>query len=107
MLAWLRSIVDAISGKVPGKTGRLDVATRMAADFSHRRESVPLVLPRSRERDEGQLVKLDGPLADNELFEELIRIAKQAQKRDAADESRLYDPMVPDRLSFQRRPDLR
>jgi hypothetical protein len=40
MRTWLRSIVDAFLGKVPGKTGRLDTATRMAmdADFSDRRE---------------------------------------------------------------------
>ena len=40
MRAWLRSLVNAILGKVPGKTSRLDTATRMAmdADFSDRRE---------------------------------------------------------------------
>lgn len=40
MRTWLRSIVDAFLGKVPGKTSRLDTATRMAmdADFSYRRE---------------------------------------------------------------------
>ena len=38
MLAWLRSMADAILGRVPGKPGRLDTATRMAmdADFSDR-----------------------------------------------------------------------
>jgi hypothetical protein len=36
MGTWLRSIVDAFPGKVPGNTSRLDTATRMAmdADFS-------------------------------------------------------------------------
>jgi hypothetical protein len=36
----LRSLVNAILGKVPGKTSRPDTATRMAidADFSYRRE---------------------------------------------------------------------
>ena len=40
MRTWLCSLVNAILGKVPGKTGRLDTATRMAmdADFSDRRE---------------------------------------------------------------------
>jgi hypothetical protein len=40
MWTWLRSLVKAILGKVPGKTSRLDTATRMAmdADFSHGRE---------------------------------------------------------------------
>jgi hypothetical protein len=46
MRMWLRSIVDAFLGKVPGKTSRLDTATRMAmdADFSGRRE--PSTRPR-------------------------------------------------------------
>ena len=36
----LRSLINAILGKVPGKTGRLDTATRMMidADFSLDRE---------------------------------------------------------------------
>jgi hypothetical protein len=36
MRTWLRSLVNAILGKVPGKTSRPDTATRMAvdADFS-------------------------------------------------------------------------
>ena len=36
----LRSVVDAILGRVPGKTGRPDTATRMAmdADLGYRRE---------------------------------------------------------------------
>jgi hypothetical protein len=40
MPTWLRSPVDTILGKVPGKTSRLDTATRMMidADFSLRRE---------------------------------------------------------------------
>ena len=40
MRTWLRSLVNAILGKVPGKTRRLDTATRMAmdADFSYPRE---------------------------------------------------------------------
>jgi hypothetical protein len=40
MPAWLRSLVNAILGKVPGKTSRLDTATRMMidADFSLSRE---------------------------------------------------------------------
>ena len=41
MPTWLRSLVNAFLGKVPGKTSRLDTATRMMidADFSLRRES--------------------------------------------------------------------
>ena len=54
MLIWLRSVVDAILGRVPGKTSRLDTATRMAMDedFSHRLKRIPPVLPRERERDD-------------------------------------------------------
>ena len=46
MPTWLRSLVNAFLGKVPGKTSRLDAATRMMidADFSLRRE-----LPRETE----------------------------------------------------------
>jgi len=39
MRIWLRSIFDAVLGKVPGKTSRPDTATRMAmddADFTRR-----------------------------------------------------------------------
>ena len=40
MPTWLRSLVNTILGKVPGKISRLDTATRMMidADFSLRRE---------------------------------------------------------------------
>jgi hypothetical protein len=40
MPTWLRSLVNAFLGKVPGKTGRLDTATRMMidADFNLDRE---------------------------------------------------------------------
>jgi hypothetical protein len=49
MRTWLRSVVEAILGTVPGKKGRLDTATRMAmdADFRDRRETKP---PRKSER---------------------------------------------------------
>ena len=47
MRTWLRSLVNVILGRVPGKTGRLDTATRMAmdADFSHSREPAREALP--------------------------------------------------------------
>jgi len=40
MRTWLRSLIDVILGKVPGKASRLDTATRMAidADFSDHRD---------------------------------------------------------------------
>jgi hypothetical protein len=46
MPIWLRSLVNAFLGKVPGKTSRVDTATRMMidADFSLRRE-VPRKTP--------------------------------------------------------------
>ena len=105
MRAWLRSVVGAILGRVPGKTGRPDTATRMAmdADLSYRRNRSPSW----RERDDQDLRKTPGPLADIDLLEELIRIVNKAQERDAEDERRLYDPMLRDRPSFfqGRRPD--
>ena len=111
MRTWLRSVVDAILGRVPGKTSQPDTATRMAmdADFSYRRAPTPPELPRWRERDDQHLVKHADPLADIDLLPELIRIVNEAQDRDAEDERRLYDPMLRDRPSaFQRRrPDWR
>ena len=58
MRTWLRSVVDAILGRVPGKTSRPDTATRMAmdADLSYRPELMPLG-PRRCEPDDEYLVK--------------------------------------------------
>ena len=55
----LRSVVDAILGRVPGKTGRPDTATRMAmdADLDYRRE---LSRPRT-EGDDQHLGKSSDP----------------------------------------------
>ena len=94
MRTWLRSVVDAILGRVPNKTGRPDTATRMAmdADFSSRRE---LSRP-GQERDDQHLVKTSDPLADIDLLKELVRIVNKAQERDAEDERRLYGPMLRD-----------
>jgi hypothetical protein len=107
MRNWLRSVINAILGKVPGKSSWPDTATRMAmdADFSDRYESMPAGLRRWRERDDGHLVKPARPLT---AIEELARIVNEAQERDTEDEHRLYDPMLRDRSSFQqRRPDRR
>ncbi len=51
-LAWLRSMADAILGRVRGKPDRLDTATRMAtdADFSDRNK--PARQRRSRPADD-------------------------------------------------------
>jgi hypothetical protein len=105
MRTWLRSVVNAILGKVPGKSSRLDTATRMAmdADFSDRHESMRPGLRRWRERDDGHFVKRAGPLADVDPLEALIRIVNQAQDRDAEDEHRLYHSMCGDRPSFFQR----
>ena len=86
MRTWLRSVVDTILGKVPGKTSRLDTATRMAmvADFNARHASMARGLP--GERDDGHLIKPIGPSADRALFEQLVRIVNEAQERDAEDE---------------------
>jgi hypothetical protein len=104
MRPWLRSVVDAIVGRVPSKTSRLDTATRMAmdADFSDRRRPRSS-LPRQRERDDGHLIKPIEPSADTALFEQLVRIVNEAQQRDAEDERRLYDPMLGERPSLSQR----
>src|SRR3984957_8600617 len=111
MRTWLRSLVNAILGKVPGKTSRLDTATRMAmdADLGDCHESTPHGLRPQRERDDGHLVKSIGSSADFDPVEELIRVVSEAQERDAEDERRLYHPTRGDRpSSFQRRrPDQR
>jgi hypothetical protein len=95
MRVWLRSVVDVIRGRVPGKTSRLDTATRMAmdADFSYRREPKAAATPRERGRDDEHLLKPIGASADIALFEELVRVVNEAQERDAEDERRLYRPM--------------
>ena len=105
MRVWLRSIVDAIVGRVRGKTSRLDAATRMAmaADFSDRHASTLRGLPRSRGRDDEHLNKPIGASADIALFEQLVRIVNEAQERDAEDEHRLYDPMPRARPSLSQR----
>jgi hypothetical protein len=74
MRTWLRSLVNAILGKVPGKTSRPDTATRMAmdADLSDRPESMPHRLRGRRERDDGHLVKPTGSSADIDPLEDLI-----------------------------------
>jgi hypothetical protein len=107
MRTWLRSLVNAALGKVPGKTSRPDTATRMAMDADlGRREPAPPGLRRWRERDDGHLVKPVDALAD---IEGLIRVVNEAQERDAEDERRLYYPMRGDLPSFsqRRRPDRR
>jgi hypothetical protein len=109
--ARLRSLVNAILGKVPSKTSRPDTATRMAmnADFSDRQEAMPHGLRSWRERDDGHLVKPTGSSADIDPLQELIRAVSEAQERDAEDERRLYRPMRGDRPSSfrRRRPDRR
>ena len=111
MRVWLRSVVDTILGKVPGKASRVDTATRMArdADFSDRREPTLTGLRRWRERDDKHLVKPAGSLADVDPLVKLIRVVNEAQERDAEDERRLYHPMRGGRPSFfqRRRPDRR
>ncbi len=67
MLAWLRSMADAILGRVPGKPGRLDTATRMAtdADFSDRNK------PPRRRRSR--------PADDVDPIEELERLTRDGK----------------------------
>jgi hypothetical protein len=95
MRTWLRSVVDTMLGRVPGKTSRLDTATRMAmgADFNYRDKPKSPARPRDRERDDVHLIKPIGASADIALFEQLVRIVNEAQERDAEDERRLYSPI--------------
>jgi hypothetical protein len=67
MLSTLRAITHAMLGKVPGRRGRLDTATRVAmdADFSGRGE------PASQEREPAQ--KIDP-------IDELMRIVGAAER---------------------------
>jgi len=64
MWTWVQSISDAILGRVPGKPGRYDTATRMAmdADFS--------------DRGERRRVKRERPAANVDPLEELQRLSR-------------------------------
>jgi hypothetical protein len=95
MRTWLSSLINAILGRIPGKTSYLDTATRIAmgADFSYRNKPKSPARPRERERDDVHLIKPTGPSADIALFEQLVRIVNEAQERDAEDERRLYSPI--------------
>ena len=92
MRTWLSSLINTILGRVPGKTGRLETATRMAldADFRYRREPRPRPRALPREREDGHLIKQIAPSADRALFEQLVSIVNEAQERDAEDERRIY-----------------
>jgi hypothetical protein len=58
MRIWLRSVFNAILGRVPGRPGRPDTATRMAidADFADRRQ--PTLRPRAPGRNETMATSL-------------------------------------------------
>jgi hypothetical protein len=93
MQTWLRSVVEMILGRVPGKASRLDTATRMAmdADFGGGDEASLQAPPRPRNNI--SLIKPIGPAADAALFQELVRIVNEAQGRDVEDERSLYSPI--------------
>jgi len=65
MWTWLRSIVDTILGRVPGKSDRMDTATRMAMDAD--------LTGRDNRRQHGV-----EPRADVDPLEELRRKASNA-----------------------------
>ena len=77
----LRSLVDAILGRVPDKTGRPDAAPRLAmdADLDYRRE---LSRPRT-ERDDQHLLKTSDPLADIDLLEGHRQLERTLGRREA------------------------
>ncbi len=68
MLSCLRSIADAILGRVPGKPGRVDTSTRMwlDADFSDRGR------PGSENRQR--------PAVDVDTLEELQRLTREVKE---------------------------
>jgi hypothetical protein len=68
MLAWLRSMADAILGRVPGKPDRRDTATRMAMDGDFSDHGEP-----SRQKGDPQADDVD-PL------EELHRLTRDASR---------------------------
>jgi hypothetical protein len=104
MQTWLRLVVDTILGRVPGKTSRLDTATRMAMDanFTDRDKPRSSESPRNGERDDKHLVKAMALSEDIALFEEIVRIVNGAQGRDAEDERRLYSPIPFPRRSLSK-----
>ncbi len=67
MLSFLRSIADAILGRVPGKPGRVDTSTRMwlDADFSDRGK------PGNEKRQR--------PAVDVDRLEELQRLTREGK----------------------------
>ena len=79
MRNWLRAVIAAILGTVPGKRSRPDTATRMAMDAPGPWQ----------DRDDRHLFKATGALADARLLEELIRIVNEAQEGDAKGERQL------------------
>ena len=59
MRSWLRSLADAIPGKVPGKPDRLDTATRMATDADFSRSGKGATPAREPVRKVDQLAELE------------------------------------------------
>jgi hypothetical protein len=45
MRTWLRLVVEKVLGRIPGKTSRLDTATRMAMDADFTRRDKPTSSP--------------------------------------------------------------
>lgn len=104
MRTGLRSLVDAILARIPGKTSRLDTATRMMTRISASPASQgPPATPR------GASETMDTPssqlelLRDIQLLDELVRIVNEAQERGADDERRVYNSIPSAWPSFSRR----
>lgn len=71
MRIWLRSIFNAVLGKVPGKTRRTDAATRMVMDAPGPWQ----------DRDERHLFKPTMALTNVGMLEELIRASERRSTR--------------------------
>jgi hypothetical protein len=62
MRTWIRSVVDAFLGIVPGKSGRLDTATRMSLDADFSDSGQPTTLVREPNRKIDQIEELQRTL---------------------------------------------
>ena len=72
MLSTLRSLVNAYLGKVPGKPGRLDTATRMAMDAEPASFADFTTKPKAEPKGKSQRGHREAPKVDP--IEELRRI---------------------------------
>lgn len=103
MWTWIHSLVDAFLGKVPGKPGRLDTATRMAmdADFSDRREPAMPVrepTPKVKQLEELERILKGGP---KEVSPDQCQQAREVLKWTRAELAQAAGVMLPVVAAFE------